>query len=83
MPEISINRVSGDFEEETSTRKNTLISDLDNTMMRDMKSFGTKKESKNRASRIVSRIVEEKTQDNRGWFTRAMDKVAGVDYQGY
>ena len=30
----------------------------------------------------VSEELEAKTVDNRGWFGRMMDGIAGVDYQG-
>ena len=62
---------------------------LDNTMIRDMKEFSKSKlksglRGKNRISRQKTiKILEEKTVDNRGWFSRAMYKIAGVDYEGY
>ena len=34
-------------------------------------------------NRQTRRILEEKQTDNRYWFTKALDKVAGVKYSGY
>ena len=54
-------------------------------MKNDSEVEGVKKRSTTirKFNRQTRKILEEKQVDNRGWFTKIADKMAGVEYSGY
>ena len=44
----------------------------------------TKTHNPNKISRMQTKLkLESKEIDDRRWFSRVMDKISGLDYQGY